>query len=109
MSTPIPPAVPSASAYFGVRVPQNGRVTEAEARQVVERYLYGGFAVLDVVADYSDGFDSVFYMVTVRVEVFGRPATGVEEVTNRVRTQRDRLASGMYSTTETTILAPVEA
>lgn len=107
-SSPIPPAVAGAVAYFGVKVPQNGRVTEARAREVIERYLYHPAEVTSVVADYSEGgLDDVVYMVTVRMEEY-RHENALSYLIGRVGHQRDRLASGLHPTTEPVFLAPVE-
>jgi predicted GNAT superfamily acetyltransferase len=92
---------PVAVAYFTVRVPanKNNTVYAEDAQGAVETYLYGGYGVVDVNLDLED-FDRPAYVVTVRVENY----RSVSALTSLVQQQRDRLSSGMYSSTEPKIL-----
>lgn len=104
-------SLPVAVAYFTVRVPARETMTSHEARttykedarQVVEAYLYSGSGVVNVDLD-NDDFDRLAYVLTVRTENW----KSVDDLTGQVQYQRDRLSSGLYSSTEPKILyAPV--
>jgi len=98
MNATIP--LPVAVAYFTVRVPVNSTVVYgSDAREVIERYLYSGVEVTDVDIDMGD-FNHPVYVVLVRVENW----KSVTDLTGRVQYQRDRLSSGLYSSTEPKIL-----
>ena len=91
---------PVAVAYFTVRVPTNDTVVYIDhAQRVIEAYLYSGAGVTNVELDMDD-FDHPVYVVTVRVENW----KSVADLTGTVQYQRDRLSSGLYSSTEPKIL-----
>ena len=88
--------LPVAVAYFTVRVPANSTVEYLEnAQRVVEAYLYSDAGVADVDLDNED-FNPPVYAVTVRVENW----KSVVDLTRTVQYQRDRLSSGLYSSTD---------
>jgi len=93
--------LPVAVAYFTVRVPVSiAAEYEEDARRVIERYLYSGAEVTNVDLDMDD-FDHPVYVVTVRTEGW----KSVALLTGQVQYQRDRLSSGLYSSTQPKILA----
>ena len=89
--------IPVAVAYFVVRIPyhEDSLMREADAKQVVEAYLYSGAEVMRVDLD-TTGFDRSVYEVLVRTESYQDQM----ELRDRVRYQRDRLSSGLYFSTE---------
>jgi hypothetical protein len=88
--------IPVAVAYFTVRVRANYK---EDARHVVEAYLYSGAEVVRADLDTTD-FN---YAVLVRTE----SCQSAHELGQRVQYQRDRLASGLYFSTEPRFLGLV--
>jgi len=94
--------IPVAVAYFKVRIPgfsPLGVQYANDAERVVEDYLYNNGSVVVIDLDMSDS-NHPAYIVMVRVENW----KSVADLTFRVQKQRDRLSSGLYSSTEPKIL-----
>lgn len=93
---------PRSLAYFNAYVPKRSADSPERAEEIVARYLYGGFMVYGVDSHTPEMVDDdAYYRVAIRyVDHWGE---------GRVQQQRDRLASGMYLTSEPVVFAPKEA
>lgn len=102
MSNRIPTVnAPRSVAYFNAYVPVRSCDSEERAKEIVARYLYGGFMTYAVEWPATEMMDpEAYFRVGIRyVDHWGE---------NRVQYQRDRLSSGMYLTSEPVVFEPVK-